>query len=151
MTYKTKMTLAISGIVVFYALMFLFGTTNILDAKLYYSHAFANDFFANLTPQERAVYLRHEWFDLGLIVSYTSAFFMWSKRLFVKSKVMGAVALIPGAFDLLETSSIIYILANDVQDVVAWLGIITLHKWILGAIIFSLFFRQQLRTSKIIK
>ena len=45
------MTIALIGVVTAYAAMFLFGTVDVLSAKIYYTTAQADALFKNITPK----------------------------------------------------------------------------------------------------
>jgi hypothetical protein len=126
--------LPIGGLLVFGILMGTLGYSDSLDSRLFYSAAEAKVFFQYLSHEQSRAYLKNEFFDLGFIVSYTLLFYWLYRRMVSHRSWLSALALIPGAFDLIETSVIIGVLSGGVQSPPAWLGFATCLKWTTGAI-----------------
>ena len=131
----------ISSLILFGALIHFWGSRETLDAKFYYSSAEAKFFFQNLNQDEIRSYLRNELFDIGFIFIYSALFFTLFKRHCPVYSRFSFFALMPGAFDLLETITIIAVLIGILEEPPAWLGVATCLKWATGAIfiIFSTF------------
>ena len=70
------------------------------------------------------------------IISYSLLFFLGLKKIFPNQKVVVVLALLPGLFDLIETSFIIYSLKTDgTHQFFNWLGVATFLKWATGGFV----------------
>lgn len=152
-----KIVPSIAGIIVFYAMMRLWGwqeNLSCLDVKFYYSGAQAIDFFNALSAETWQSYLRNEFFDLGFIVSYGSLFFFLLQRLFKNTKVLTRVLFFALGCDLIETLLIILVLTKVLDTPPSWLGIFTCLKWIavtivmIAIIIKTLILRKHTKISR---
>lgn len=105
-------------------------TRESLDTKLFYSAEFSKNFFTSLAEEQWRAYLFHELIDLFLFLpAYTCLTFLILKKLFVDAQAVWLTALIPGLFDLIETTCIIAYLAKYIAEFPSWMGYITFAKW----------------------
>ncbi len=116
--------------------MLLLPTPGSLDVRFYYSAAEARTFLAGLSPSQAHTYLLHEWWDLLFLTAYS-----W---LFVRL-LRTPWAVVPGVFDLIETTIIIAVLSGISSAPIAPLGAITALKWSSLTIIAALTFRRRLQ------
>ena len=117
------------------------GSSDILDARFYYTGAEATKFFSSLNNKAVFHYLMNEFFDLGFIVVYTVILFLSLKRIFYKVPNIKYFAILPAAFDFFETKTIIECLmaSGSRGPSVSWLGYVTSAKWITGGFLLLLF------------
>jgi len=121
--FVVLMILAVAG-------MRIWGTSETLDPKFYYTGQQARDFFAGQSPVQAYKYLHNELFDLGFLCSYTILLFLLYRRVFTADSYVTLIAFLPGIFDLVETSTIIQVLLKRfVDEAPTWLGITTCLKW----------------------
>jgi hypothetical protein len=113
--------------------MHIWGSHESLDIRFYYSADEAKSFFQNLSPSETRAYLQNEFFDVGFFVTYSFLLFCWFQRVYRAYPRHSFIALIPGMFDLVETSVIIAVLVGLIKEPPTWLGMTTCLKWTTGA------------------
>ncbi len=118
-------------LVVLAAAMATWGMLDSLDARLYYTADEATAFLAELDPATRAAYFRNELMDLAFLSAYTLLIVRIIRRVYPHGALPVAIACTPGAFDLVETSTILLLLANGASPP-AWLGATTFLKWTSG-------------------
>ena len=125
------------------------GLSDILDAKFYYTGAEATKFFSSLNDKEAFHYLVNEFFDLGFIIVYTAVLFLSLKRVFYKVPSIKYFALLPAAFDLFETKTIIdCLMANGPRATnCLWLGYVTSAKWLAVGFLLLLFLIKFFKVS----
>lgn len=111
----------------------LWGSQKALDVRLYYSALEAQDFFAGLSSAEVNAYIRHELFDVAFIFTYSYLLLLQIRRVYKPSLMMTGIAVLPGIFDLIETSTILTVLMGWIEAP-AWLGAITFVKWMTAAV-----------------
>ena len=129
----TKIGIPVHALPVVGLLMSTIEIQQILDTRLFYSSNEAIQYFAQMTMLHSKLYLHHELLDLVYLCVYSILFFNLFEILFPLNKKLLFLAFLPGVFDLLETSSILYVLrGGSVSRVSAWLGTSTLLKWITG-------------------
>lgn len=127
--------------------MFLWRAESSLDAQLYYSGEAAKYFLNSLSEVQNQIYFRHEILDLGFIISYTLFYYFLVRRVLGSEKYLW-MAFVPGFFDFLETTSILYLLKSEnIPNELDWLGYLTALKW-LTVTILSLILIIALRRSK---
>lgn len=119
----------------FVGAMQMWGTDQILDSRFFYTSTEASSFFANLSVEKTKAYVRNEIFDLGLIVTYTFLLITLLRRFRPLQARIWVLALLPGAFDSVETGTIISILLGVIAKPPFWLGFVTSLKWISGGLI----------------
>ena len=117
------------------------GSTDILDAKFFYTGAEATKFFSSLSNKAAFHYLVNEFFDLGFIVVYTAILFLSLKRVFYKVPNIKFFAILPAGLDFFETKTVIdCLMANGpIAKNYVWLGYVTSAKWITGGFLMLLF------------
>lgn len=130
---------AILGIIA--TIIIKIGSQDTLDARFYYTGAEASKYINSLAEKDVYRYLVTEIFDLCFIVIYTGIFYLSLKRIFFKNEKIKYLALIPAAFDLIETKTIIEWLSSDINinKQYYWLGYATLLKWLTLGLLMSLF------------
>ena len=99
-------------------------------------------FFLQMSAEDLNSYFYNEIIDLVFILNY-SAFFYVSL-----SERLQKLAFVPGAFDLIETLSILAVLSNRESSfafsfTLGWLGLATLLKWTSAALVVSLVIRNS--------
>ena len=101
-----------------------------LDQRLFYSDLDANFFLRGLNPEALNNYRFTEYLDLFFIFNYTQAMALTLRRRRPRTW-MWLLALIPGAFDLVETGAIIAAL-HQARPVlmIPHLGVFTALKWL---------------------
>lgn len=128
-------------------MMLLWGTNSSLDAQFYYTGESAKHFLSSLTESQNRTYFRHEILDLGFIFSYTLFYFFLVRRTFTSDHYQW-LAFVPGFFDLIETTSILYFLnSKALPGTLEWLGPMTSLKW-LSVAALSFILVLALRKSK---
>lgn len=117
------------------------GSQDTLDSRFFYTGAEAANYLKSLSDKELNRYFVTEFFDLGFIITYTAILFISLKRIFYKKEKIKYFALIPAAFDLFETKTIMECISTgaDISREYGWLGYITLFKWIMLAFLLLLF------------
>ena len=116
---------------------------DILDARLFYTADQAFALLDRLGPNGRASYVRHQLVDLLFIATYTCL------ARGVSGWLRGRrwTALVPGAFDVLETTGILGLLAMHPSRPVLLagaIGLCTTLKWA-GSVIFGVACLHRLR------
>ncbi len=127
------------------------GMTNskLLDTRLYYSGAEAREFLNQLNSSDYLTYQMISALDLIFLGAYTLIICLFL-RIWFSEKAM-LFGLIPGVFDFLETSGILYALTTTPQQqYFDYLGAVTFLKW--SALLIVLFtvahiFLRQYRKS----
>ena len=110
-----------------------------LDTKLFYSAEFSQNFFNSLSEEQWRAYLFHELIDLFFFLpAYTCLTFLILKKLFVDTQAVWQAALMPGLFDLVETTCITAHLAKYLAEFPSWMGYITFAKWGTGIFVLML-------------
>lgn len=117
------------------------GSQDTLDARFYYTGAEAAKYIKSLSEKDNYRYLVTELFDLSFIITYTGIFYLSLKRIFFNNKKIKYLALLPAAFDLVETKTIIECLSTgaNINNQYYWLGYVTLLKWLTLGLLMSLF------------
>ncbi len=99
----------------------------ILDIRPFYSPSDALSTLERLGDDGRAAYRVFATADLGFIVVYTAFLITWLRFLRVRkgfrSKAVPWFGLVPGVFDLVETVSILRVLAGWPPSVPAWIWV----------------------------
>ncbi len=122
------------------------GPQESLDARLYYTGDQARDWIQSLDSVEKKSYFFKEILDLLFICLYSSLFFQWASRLFKSSTYLSWVGFIPGSFDLIETTAIVFILKQgDSFEILDGLGYITFLKWSSGFVVVLVLGFQKLK------
>jgi hypothetical protein len=122
--------LLICGLIIF-ALFAQFHVANILDARLFYSHQEALEYFQNLSFENSLLYWKAETTDFFFILTYTAFLYISLKRLLWKNPKLKYLAFLPGLFDLPETAMIWSVLTFGISpNQFSWLGLFTLMKWL---------------------
>ncbi|MBY0372044.1 hypothetical protein K2X33_15270 [bacterium] len=117
-------------------LMLTFGPHPTLDTKLYYTGDEARALLGGFDASQTHAYFLNELFDLLLIASYSA--------LFYRLKVF--VPFLPGAFDLVETSYILYALKTPgAHGFLDYLGVVTFLKWVSGGVLVVSWLRRKVR------
>ena len=113
-----------------------------LDTRLFYTAEESMSYLQNLDLEKATRYLVHEVIDLFLFLTcYTALSFLIMKRLYPNVKYLPMLALVPGFFDTIETSSIILYLMKNSSEFPSWMGYVTCLKWTSGLLsIAALFF-----------
>lgn len=115
-------------------LMKAVGPHDSLDAHIYYTGEEARSFLKGLGEGQAYFYFINELLDLLFIILYSTLAFFSVKKLFNTFAMAPWIALIPGVLDLIETTTILFILKlGDTLTVLDNLGIITFLKWTSGA------------------
>ncbi len=115
-------------------LMKLHSIPHSLDSRFYYSSNEGINYLNGLTSLEIQDYLFTEIVDLFLIINYTGLMFIIGRKM----KIYFLLPFLSGAFDVIETTSLIFFLCGTVSaSQISWLGNITLLKWI-SAMLFNL-------------
>ena len=121
---------------------------SILDARLYYTGADAAAYLASLGADGRRAYFVHELVDLAFIATYT----MLLRHLAFRWKLPRAfhgLAFAPGAADLVETASILLVLASPAAaPLLGVLGVVTAVKWAAAAVVVGSFATAALITRR---
>lgn len=134
-------------IIIDLAMIFL-GVGETLDKKIYYSGVEANALLNAFSEERKNKYFYNQILDLLLITTYSAIFYVNFKKV-IQSKSIALLSLVPGLFDLIETSAIILILKNpNYVSILEWLGCITFLKWTTGFVVFfALIFLFRKKTS----
>jgi hypothetical protein len=112
-----------------------FGPKETLDMKYFYTGDQARALLKSFSESQSQLYFVNELFDLVFISTYTMALVIAMKRLFPGYKLTAWLSFAPGAFDLIETGTVIYALKTPgSQQYFDWLGFATCLKWTTGAI-----------------
>jgi hypothetical protein len=123
-------------IVVLDVAMMTLGPRATLDMKLYYTGEQARSLLSSFDAHEGNTYFINELFDLVFISAYSSLFFFGLRKAFPKSRIAGPIALVPGFFDVIETSFILYALRTQgPHPFFDWLGVATFLKWTTGSLV----------------
>lgn len=105
-----------------------------LDTRLVYGPDEARDFLTGLSAADHAAYHVLAFADLGFIPVYTALFVTWFRFLRVRGalRLAPALALVPGVFDAIETTSIATALGRGtISGGLAWaMSIATPLKWL---------------------
>ena len=121
------------------ALMIFFGPENSLDAKIYYTGEEAREFLKGLGDGQSDSYFINELLDLLFIFLYSTLAFISARRIFKTLAFAPWFALVPGVFDLIETSTILFILkVGDTLLALDNLGLVTFLKWATGVVLVVL-------------
>lgn len=149
MKIKFKELWCVVIIIVLVICVQLWGSQKSLDVRLYYTLLEAQVFFQALTQTEVSAYIRHEFFDLIFIFTYSYLLHLILKRIYQSRFVNTAIATLPGFFDFIETTTILSILLGA-SSPPFWLGVITFLKWLSTLLVFSFiiggyFFKKCLR------
>jgi hypothetical protein len=113
--------------------MVAFGPKSTLDMKYYYTPIEARHFFQGLSDGQARLYLLNELADLCFLSTYSALAFQISKRVFGATSKLKWLAFTAGLFDLIETGTIICLLASGRSlQAPFWLGISTCLKWTTG-------------------
>ncbi len=130
-------------------LMKVYGPSQTLDARLFYDQMEAWSFFQTLGTEESARYFVNELLDLCFIAVYSSIFYLSLQRLNGWKKPWLAIALIPGLFDWIETTWILFILkAGQISGPMLWLGWFTLMKWVCVIVMICVLVGLKIRSRK---
>lgn len=129
------------------ALFARFHVANTLDARLFYSHQEAIEYFQSMSFENSVLYWKTETTDFFFILTYTAFFYLCFKRLLWKKPKLKYLAFLPGLFDLTETTTIWSVLTFGLSlNQFSWLGLMTLMKWLsllLVFIVFAIYRRRQ--------
>lgn len=117
--------------------MEIWGSHRALDVKFYYSANEARDFLRSMDAAEAAAYLRNEILDLGFLSTYSALSRSFMCRFYPSNRALHIWALVPGFFDLIETSAIIWLLLHPESNPPGWLGVTTCLKWLTGATVIA--------------
>ncbi len=112
--------------------MHIWGPDDELDIKFFYTSVQANNFLQGLSASQAGAYLLNEIMDLLFLSTYSLLFFFLARRFYFRKTWM---ALVPGFFDLIETTTIIFLLINRSWAPPHWLGYATSLKWTTGIIL----------------
>jgi hypothetical protein len=115
--------------------MHIWGPQESLDTKLFYTAGQANSFINGLSSSEHQAYLLNQVLDLFFLTTYSLLFFFLFHRLRYRNAWIG---IVPGIFDLVETTIIIFALRNSSFYPPVWLGYMTCLKWVVGLIVVFL-------------
>ncbi|OFZ30120.1 MAG: hypothetical protein A2622_09730 [Bdellovibrionales bacterium RIFCSPHIGHO2_01_FULL_40_29] len=108
----------------------------ILDVQLYYTGAAARNFLKALNENDLRLYKTIATLDLIFLSTYTWGVFFFTKKYFAKIPII--LTLLPGIFDLIETTAILYALKTTVQqNYFDWLGLITCGKWVASGVLIA--------------
>lgn len=150
-----KIFIAFQFVVIFALVLSKLEAHQILDVHFYYTEIEFQKFFQTLSAKENFRYVLVAIFDLGFLFSYTVFFYLGLKRLTYKKPIFKYLAILPGFFDFIETTSILGVLAEAISPrSVSWIGVVTSLKWlsiilVLAFIILGIYFRvnkNKLRT-----
>lgn len=109
-------------------LMLMNGPSQTLDNKFFYDGLEASNFFQGLSDEVQRIYFRKELIDLVYMLVYGILFAMSLRKLNFRWPQVG---LIPLLFDSVETNSILILLTTKAFTIdLAWLGWVTLFKWL---------------------
>lgn len=121
------------------SLMGAFGPARTLDKLPWYTAPEALKLLQDLGPEGRLRYLRNEWIDLAFLLVYSAFAFIatgwiWEGRLSAPAvRRAQYLSLLPGVFDLAETSLVIAALSSYPAGLTAkigWLCLATPAKWL---------------------
>jgi hypothetical protein len=133
--FDRKMSALLLFMALILAGMIGFGPKETLDMKYFYTGDQARALLRSFSESQSQLYFVNELFDLVFIGTYTTALVIAMKRLFPGHKLTAWLSVAPGAFDLVETGTIIYALKTPgSQQYFDWLGFATCLKWTTGAI-----------------
>lgn len=119
--------------------MAVYGPSESLDMKYYYTGDDARALFQSFTAADVRTYFINEIFDLILLASYSFAFFLGLQRLYSPRLWTIALPLVAGVSDLIETLVIMSVLKfSNPVSFFDWLGILTCLKWTLIVIMLFL-------------
>jgi len=137
-----RVFLWILAIVIFAAMAWI-APQGILDTTLYYSFEEAQNLISSLTPETKAAYLLTAQIDLGFILIYTALLFSYLKDLSgVRTSTALFLSSLPGFFDFIETSGVIYWLQKDTPPF-SFLGLFTFLKWFSVLIPLGFYLRKR--------
>ena len=122
-----------------------------LDSQIYYSGEEARVYLKGLTDGQSFSYFVNQFWDLLFIFLYSALGYFSVKKLFSTIKMAPWLALIPGVFDLIETTSILFILKlGDAINALDALGVVTLLKWCSGGLLAVLIILKFLMVKGVI-
>jgi|GEM_PF-4469795 len=106
-----------------------------LDAKLYYTGDEARALLQGMGDATLHRYFIGELIDLCFLSTYTAALIVALHKVLKNKAIATILGAVPGLFDLIETSTILYVLKHpEVQSVFDWLGVVTFLKWTIGMV-----------------
>lgn len=105
---------------------------DVLDIRFFYTSSQANNYLRGLNDFKARSYLFKETLDLLFFTTYSLLFFLLARRFYFRKAWL---ALLPGLFDLIETTTIIFLLINRTQESPVWLGYATCLKWTSGFVV----------------
>lgn len=106
------------------------GLEQTLDRMQFYTADEASLLLNSLSESGVRDYLKNEILDLFFLATYSTLFFNLIRRYFEKINWLHWCALVPGIFDVVETSTIIRLLTGNLLQPPTWLGYVTCLKWI---------------------
>ena len=112
-----------------------------LDSTFFYSYSYVEQFFSQLTPEQKTSYLFAELFDYWYMINYSLILFILFKRSAVLPDYQWLV-WVPGILDFFENTLIVYYLktahlsplhqARPAISAIKWLiGLFLLGLWLL--------------------
>lgn len=126
------------------AAMSVVGPSRTLDKLPWYTAEEAMTLLSDLGPEGQRRYLRNELLDLGFLAAYSAFAFLaagllWESRLSPTAlRRAQGLSLLPGLFDLAETTLVLSALAGEPSRLpakVGWLCLLTPAKWLAGAVL----------------
>jgi hypothetical protein len=133
--YKAEYSLAAVLIATAFVL-FSLNIPDALDTRLFYTAEESMFYLQSLELEKATRYLVHEIIDLLLFLTcYSALSYLIMKRLYPNVKYLPMLALVPGFFDTIETSSIILYLMKNLSEFPSWMGYVTCLKWTSGLLI----------------
>ena len=129
---------------------------NSLDARIFYTGEESMAFFNALSSDDWHKYVRTEMMDLFFLTTYTSLSISFMKGLYPAKKILHGIAIIPGFFDLIETSTIILFLVKASDSTLkewlsvfpSWMGYITCAKWMTGLVVVAILLFGLIKNKK---
>ena len=134
-----KIALNVGALLGVLLLMKILGPEDSLDSHIYYTGEQARGFLKGLGSGQSQSYFVNELLDILFIILYSLLAFFSVKRLYKTFAMAPWVALIPGVLDLIETTTILFILnVGDTLNLLHSLGLVTALKWGSGSLLVLL-------------
>lgn len=138
--FDRKSKALFAGTLVLSVALQLYGLPESLDKKFFYTGEYAQEFLFLLSDQQDAVYIRQCFLDLIFILFYTTLTAIEFRKV-TRHPLLQKIAFLPGAFDLIETGSILVILLQrHIWSKLDWLGYMTCLKWVTSSVALVMWF-----------
>ena len=126
------------------------GTKNSLDTRFYYTGDEARLFLSSLSPEGKAQYLRGEILDFLFMFFYSWLAMNLMKKNYPQLKLLHVLAIVPGIFDNMENTTILYALKDPLgATALDTLGLVTSIKWSVGGVVLIIILAGFFKSKKV--